>query len=49
MLAISARSLHEDISATKALGVALILLGVFFISRTPFRTTGVGGHQPERP
>ena len=49
VLAISARSLHEDISATKALGVALILLGVFFISRTPFRTTGVGGHQPERP
>jgi drug/metabolite transporter (DMT)-like permease len=39
VLAISAHSLHENISASKMLGVALILLGVFFISRTPFRTT----------
>lgn len=43
VLAISAHSLHEQISAPKVLGVALILLGVFFISRTPFRTTGVPG------
>jgi drug/metabolite transporter (DMT)-like permease len=40
VLAISARSLHEEISGAKILGVALILIGVFFISRTPFRTGG---------
>ena len=45
VLAISAHSLHENISTAKVLGVALILLGVFFISRTPFRTTGA--HGPE--
>jgi drug/metabolite transporter (DMT)-like permease len=43
VLAISAHSLHEDISAQKVLGVALILLGVVFISRTPFRTDSVRG------
>jgi drug/metabolite transporter (DMT)-like permease len=45
VVAISAHSLHEPISAPKVLGVALILLGVFFISRTPFRTTGVQGSE----
>ena len=40
VLAISSRALHETISATRIVGVALILIGVFFISRTPFRTAG---------
>ena len=44
VLAISARSLHENISGFKMLGVALILCGVFFISRTPFHTAGVPGN-----
>lgn len=43
VLAISARSLHENISASKVLGVALILAGVYLISRTPFRTAGARG------
>ncbi len=49
VLGISAYSLHERISVSKMLGVALILLGVFFISRTPYRTldrTGSGGAGP---
>jgi drug/metabolite transporter (DMT)-like permease len=46
VLAISCHSLHESLSVSKMLGVALILVGVFFISRTPFRTTGVDDHHP---
>jgi drug/metabolite transporter (DMT)-like permease len=49
VVAISAHSLHEKVSASKLLGVALILLGVFFISRTPFRTTGVHGADSHSP
>jgi len=46
VLAISCRSLHESLSVSKMAGVALILVGVFFISRTPFRTTGADDHNP---
>ncbi|HZP58837.1 MAG TPA: EamA family transporter [Opitutaceae bacterium] len=42
VLAISRRALHEDLSAGKIVGVGLILAGVFFISRTPFRTHETG-------
>ena len=38
VLALSGRFLHESISISKACGVGLILLGVFFISRTPSST-----------
>ena len=38
VFALSARSLNERISAPKAMGVCLILIGVFLISRTPFRS-----------
>ena len=38
VLVLSARSLGERISAPKVMGVCLILIGVFLISRTPFRT-----------
>ena len=38
VLAASRLFLHERISPARALGVALILLGVYFISRTPHRT-----------
>jgi drug/metabolite transporter (DMT)-like permease len=40
VIAISCGWLHEKISSTKIAGVGLIFLGVFLISRTPFRTTG---------
>jgi drug/metabolite transporter (DMT)-like permease len=40
VLTISHRSLHEEISMTKVIGVGLIFVGVFFISRTPFQTGG---------
>lgn len=43
VLAISTRSLHEHLSAFKLIGVGLVLLGVFFISRTPHRTGGSAG------
>ena len=46
VLAISCHSLQESLSVSKLFGVALILLGVFFISRTPFRTAGADGHKP---
>ena len=46
VLAISCHSLHESLSASKMAGVALILVGVFFISRTPFRTAGASGPNP---
>ena len=39
VLAISAHSLHEHVSAARIAGVALILAGVVCISRTPSRTT----------
>jgi drug/metabolite transporter (DMT)-like permease len=38
VLAVSRHSLQEEISAMKILGVLLIFVGVFFISRTPHRT-----------
>jgi drug/metabolite transporter (DMT)-like permease len=38
VLALSAHSLNERISAPKVMGVCLILIGVFLISRTPFRS-----------
>ena len=38
VLAVSSRSLHESLSAFKLIGVGFVLLGVFFISRTPHRT-----------
>lgn len=41
VLTLSSRFLHEDISPARILGVALILTGVFFISRTPYRTTPI--------
>ena len=46
VLAISCHSLGENLSVSKLFGVALILVGVFFISRTPFRTTGADDHNP---
>jgi drug/metabolite transporter (DMT)-like permease len=46
VLAISWHSLNESLSVSKMAGVALILVGVFFISRTPFRTAGADGHKP---
>jgi drug/metabolite transporter (DMT)-like permease len=48
VMAISGRVLHENLSVSKAVGVGLILLGVFFISRTPSNTASEPGlHQPE--
>src|SRR6266700_7147860 len=38
VLAFSSYTLHEKISPTRMFGVALILLGVVFISQTPVRT-----------
>lgn len=38
VLVISDRSLNEKISLIKVCGVALILLGVYFISRTSYKT-----------
>lgn len=38
VLTISSRFLHESLSLSKLGGTALILLGVFLISRTPHRT-----------
>lgn len=40
VLTISSRFLHERLSLFKVIGVVLILLGVFFISRTPSATGG---------
>ena len=40
VIAISCGWLHENLSLTKIIGVALILVGVCFISRTSMRTTG---------
>ena len=41
VLAVSRHSLQEEISAMKILGVMLIFLGVFFISRTPHQTGAI--------
>jgi drug/metabolite transporter (DMT)-like permease len=41
VLAISNLWLHERVSAGKVAGIALILVGVALISRTPARTAGV--------
>ena len=49
VLAISCHSLGENLSVSKLFGVALILVGVFFISRTPFRTTGNDRRTPAIP
>ena len=49
VLAISCRSLQESLSVSKMAGVALILVGVFFISRTPYRTAGADRHKPAEP
>ena len=48
VLLVSAVLLHERISAGRILGVALILAGVYFISRTPHRTSG-GAQATSRP
>ena len=40
VLTISSYSLHEHITGMRLLGVALIFLGVFLISRTSHSTTG---------
>lgn len=42
VLAISHHTLNEKISATKLTGVALIFVGIYFITRTPHRTTASG-------
>jgi drug/metabolite transporter (DMT)-like permease len=39
VLTLSSYILHEQITSVKILGVALIFVGVFFISQTPHRTT----------
>ena len=49
VLAISCHSLGENLSVSKLFGVALILVGVLFISRTPFRTTGNDRRTPAIP
>jgi len=38
VLALSRLALHEKVSLSKILGIALIMLGVFLISQTPHRT-----------
>jgi drug/metabolite transporter (DMT)-like permease len=43
VLAFSSHSLHEHVSLIRILGVAMIFLGVYFISRTPHETTHVVG------
>lgn len=47
VMAFSSRLLHESLSARKLGGVALILVGVYFISRTPSRTAASG--EPQNP
>lgn len=49
VLAVSSHSLHENISPSKMFGVALILLGVFFISRTPYHTAQSGARDQANP
>jgi drug/metabolite transporter (DMT)-like permease len=46
VLAISTRVLHESLPVSKFVGVGLILLGVFFISRTPSSTAGGPARDP---
>jgi drug/metabolite transporter (DMT)-like permease len=38
VLTLSSHSLHERISLVKILGIMMILLGIFLITRTPYRT-----------
>ena len=40
VLTLSSRFLHENLSPSKVVGVGIILLGVYFISRTSSLTTG---------
>jgi drug/metabolite transporter (DMT)-like permease len=49
VLAISASALHEHVSVSRGFGVALILLGVFLISRTPHHTPAGAGLESIRP
>jgi len=49
VLALSWLSLHEHLSIFRLVGVAFILAGVFFISRTPFRTAGESGAAASDP
>ncbi len=49
VLAISGHLLHENISAMKITGVALIFVGVYFISRTPFRTAQIDPEEAPDP
>lgn len=46
VLAVSVLSLHERLSLFKIVGVGLVLLGVYFISRTPHRTGNAAGDRP---
>ena len=45
VLGLSSRWLHEHVSPSKGVGVFLILAGVFFINRTPFRTYHPDGRE----
>jgi len=38
---------HEQLSSLRVAGLALILLGVWFISRTSYRTTAASASRPE--
>lgn len=50
VLALSVSLLHERISVAQGWGVGLILLGVWFISRTSCQASGAsGGDEPPRP
>lgn len=48
VLAVSHRLLHEGLSATRLAGVALILAGVYCVSRTPVRS-GATVTEPKAP
>ena len=45
VLIVSGLWLHEPVTVKRVAGVALILVGVYFISRTPFRTAVRGGEE----
>ena len=45
----NAALLADAAGATYAGQLGIILVGVFFISRTPFRTAGTDGHNPVNP
>ena len=46
VLAVSVLSLHERLSLFKIIVIGLVLLGVYFISRTPHRTGNAAGDRP---